>query len=162
MLKIGDKTILLDCGLYQGRDGDQGKNENFGFNPEDIDLLILSHAHIDHSGRIPLLYKNGFKGEILCTKATMELCQVMLPDSGHIQEMEVEWKNKKLKRKGLTAYRGLVFFKNAEECLKLFKSYPYNEEIKPFDGLTIVFKDAGHLLGSAIIELKWKKKVVHL
>ena len=70
MLKIGDKTILLDCGLYQGRDGDGGKNENFGFNPEDIDLMILSHAHIDHSGRIPLLYKSGFKGEILCTKAT--------------------------------------------------------------------------------------------
>ena len=158
MLKIGDKTILLDCGLYQGRDGDEGENNNFGFNPEDIDLLILSHAHIDHSGRIPLLYKNGFKGEILCTKATLELCQVMLPDSGHIQEMEVEWKNRKLKRKGLQPIEALYSSKIAEECLKLFKSYPYNEEIKPFDGLTIVFKDAGHLLGSAIIELQVEEK----
>jgi len=158
MLKIGDKTILLDCGLYQGRDGDGGKNENFGFNPEEIDLMILSHAHIDHSGRIPLLYKSGFKGKILCTKATKELCQVMLPDSGHIQEMEVEWKNKKLIRKGLELMEPLYTSKDAEECLKLFESYHYNEQIKPFEGLTIVFVDAGHLLGSAIIELQVEEK----
>ena len=158
MLKIGDKTILLDCGLYQGKDGDHGKNENFGFNPQDIDLLILSHAHIDHSGRIPLLHKSGFKGEILCTKATKELCQVMLPDSGHIQEMDVQWKNKKLIRKGLEPIEALYTAKNAEACLKLFKSYAYDEEIKPFDDLTITFKDAGHLLGSAIIELKVQEK----
>ncbi|MBU3142369.1 MBL fold metallo-hydrolase RNA specificity domain-containing protein [Clostridium sp. CF012] len=158
MLKIGDKTILLDCGLYQGSDGDEGKNQNFGFNPGDIDLMILSHAHIDHSGRIPLLYESGFKGDILCTKATMELCQVMLPDSGHIQEMDAQWKNKKLQRKGLEPIKPLYSLKSAEECLKLFKSYPYNEEIKPFDGLTIVFSDAGHLLGSAIIELKVEEK----
>ncbi len=154
MLKIRDKTILLDCGLYQGRDGEHGKNEEFKFNPGDIDLVILSHAHIDHSGRIPLLYKSGFKGEILCTKATMELCQVMLPDSGHIQEMEVQWKNKKLKRQGLEIEEPLYSSKIAEDCLKAFKSYSYNEKIKPFAGLTIIFKDAGHLLGSAIIELE--------
>lgn len=158
MLKIGNKTILLDCGLYQGRDGDGGKNQNFEFNPAEIDLMILSHAHIDHSGRIPLLYKNGFKGEILCTKATNELCLVMLPDSGHIQEMEAQWENKKLKRKGLETTQPLYSSKDAEECLKLFKGYPYNEEIKPFDGLTIVFRDAGHLLGSAIIELQVEEK----
>ena len=158
MLKIQGKTILLDCGLYQGRDQEQGKNEKFQFNPKDIDLVILSHAHIDHSGRIPLLYKNGFVGEILCTRATMELCQVMLPDSGHIQEMEVEWKNRKRKRKGLQPEESIYSSKNAEDCLKLFKSYSYDEEIKPFDGLTITFKDAGHLLGSAIIELQLKEK----
>ncbi|MCB2297220.1 MBL fold metallo-hydrolase RNA specificity domain-containing protein [Clostridium tagluense] len=158
MLKIGNKTILLDCGLYQGRDGDEGKNQNFEFNPAEIDLMILSHAHIDHSGRIPLLYKNGFKGEILCTKATNELCLVMLPDSAHIQEMESAWENKKLKRKGLKATQPLYSSKDADECLKLFKGYPYNEEIKPFDGLTIVFRDAGHLLGSAIIELQVEEK----
>ncbi|MBU3190732.1 MBL fold metallo-hydrolase [Clostridium bowmanii] len=153
LLKIGGKTILLDCGLYQGSDGDGGKNERFEFNPKDLDLVILSHAHIDHSGRLPLLYKSGFKGDILCTKATKELCQVMLPDSGHIQEMEVQWKNKKLKRKGLSPIEPLYSSEIAAECLKLFKSYSYNEEIKPFDGLSIVFKDAGHLLGSAITEL---------
>ena len=158
MLKIRDKTILLDCGLYQGKDQDQGKNEKFQFNPKDIDLVILSHAHIDHSGRIPFLYKNGFKGEILCTKATMELCEVMLPDSGHIQEMEVEWKNRKRKRKGLLPEASLYSSKVAEECLKLFKSYSYDEKIKPFDGLTITFKDAGHLLGSAIIELELEEE----
>ena len=158
MLKVRDKTILLDCGLYQGRDGDQGINEKFQFNPKDIDLVILSHAHIDHSGRIPLLYKNGFKGKIICTKATMELCKVMLIDSGHIQEMEVEWKNRKFKRKGMQPEEALYSSKIAEECLKLFKSYSYNIEIKPFDGLTITFKDAGHLLGSAIIELQLEEK----
>ena len=157
LLKVGDKTVLLDCGLYQGKDGEGDKNQNFEFNPKDIDLVILSHAHIDHSGRLPLLYKNGFKGEILCTKATKELCQVMLPDSGHIQEMEVQWKNKKLKRKGLLPIEPLYSSEIAEECLKLFKSYTYNEEIKPFQGLSIVFKDAGHLLGSAITELTVKE-----
>lgn len=158
MLKIQDKTILLDCGLFQGKDQGEGKNEKFSFNPKDIDLVILSHAHIDHSGRIPLLYKSGFKGEIICTKATMELCQVMLPDSGHIQEMEAEWKNRKRKRKGLMPEEAIYSSKAAEACLKLFKSYAYDEEIKPFDGLSIIFKDAGHLLGSAIIELQLKER----
>ena len=153
LIKVRDKTILLDCGLYQGRDGNGGKNENFQFNPKDIDLVILSHAHIDHSGRIPLLYKHGFIGDIICTKATMELCQVMLPDSGHIQEMEAQWKNRKLKRKGLQPKGALYSSIVAQECLKLFKSYSYDTEIKPFDGLTITLRDAGHLLGSAIIEL---------
>ncbi len=158
MLRIGDITILLDCGLYQGRDGEQDENHKFAFNPEDIDLIILSHAHIDHSGRIPLMYKNGFKGQVLCTKATAQLCEVMLPDSGHIQEMEAVWENKKLKRKGLSTTQALYTSKEAQECLQLFKSYNYNEEIKPLDGLTLVFRDAGHLLGSAISELIVEEK----
>lgn len=157
LLRVRDKTILLDCGLYQGRDGEQDKNKYFAFNPSDIDLVILSHAHIDHSGRIPLLYKGGFKGEIICSKATMDLCNVMLPDSGHIQEMEAQWKNKKLEKKGLQTEEALYSSKTAEECIKVFKSYNYNEEIKPFDGLTIVLRDAGHLLGSAIIELQMEE-----
>ncbi|MGK0465782.1 MBL fold metallo-hydrolase RNA specificity domain-containing protein [Clostridium sp.] len=157
IVRVRDKTILLDCGLYQGRDGEQDKNEKFAFNPSDIDLVILSHAHIDHSGKIPLLYKKGFKGEIVCSKATMELCNVMLPDSGHIQEMEVQWKNKKLEKKGQLPEEALYSSKIAEECMKVFKSYNYDEEIKPFDGLTIVLKDAGHLLGSAIIELEMQE-----
>jgi len=158
IIRVGEKTILLDCGLYQGREADLGKNQGFQFDPREIDLLILSHAHIDHSGRIPLLYKEGFTGDILCTKATMELCQVMLMDSAHIQEMEVQWRNKKLARKGLKLIEALYSTQNAQECLKLFKSYSYDEKIKPFDGLSITFKDAGHLLGSAIIELEMLEK----
>jgi metallo-beta-lactamase family protein len=158
VIRVRDKTILLDCGLYQGRDADLGKNQGFQFDPKEIDLVILSHAHMDHSGRIPLLYKEGFTGDILCTKATMELCQVMLLDSAHIQEMEVQWRNKKLVRKGLKPIEALYSSQNAQECLKHFKSYSYGEEIKPFDGLSIVFKDAGHLLGSAIIELEMEEK----
>ena len=153
LLRLRDKTILLDCGLYQGRDEDSGKNENFEFNPKEIDLLILSHAHIDHSGRIPMLYKSGFRGKILCTKATMELCQVMLLDSAHIQEMEVLWKNKKLERKGQPKEEALYSQEDAEACLELFESYSYDKEIVPFHGLTIAFRDAGHLLGSSIVEL---------
>jgi len=153
ILHINGKTVLLDCGLYQGRGEKEFENEEFDFNPKEVDYVILSHAHIDHSGRIPLLYKMGFKGEILSTGATKDLCSIMLPDSGHIHESEVGWKNKKRVRRGLKALEPLYTFKLAESSLNLFRSAPYDEIIDVFDGLKIRFRDAGHLLGSAIVEL---------
>ncbi|MGH4137920.1 MBL fold metallo-hydrolase RNA specificity domain-containing protein [Clostridium sp.] len=153
ILHINGKTVLLDCGLYQGRGEKEFANEQFDFNPKEVDYVILSHAHIDHSGRIPLLYKMGFKGDVLSTEATMDLCSIMLPDSGHIHESEVEWKNRKRKRQGLKAIEPLYTFKLAELSLSLFRAFPYDEVIEVFDGLKIRFRDAGHLLGSAIIEL---------
>ncbi|MEK6265523.1 MAG: MBL fold metallo-hydrolase [Clostridium sp.] len=153
ILHINGKTVLLDCGLYQGRGEKEFGNEEFDFNPKEIDYVILSHAHIDHSGRIPLLYKMGFKGEILSTEATMDLCSIMLPDSGHIHESEMEWKNIKRKRQGLKAIEPLYTVKWAERSLDLFRAFPYDEIIEVFYGLKIRFRDAGHLLGSAIIEL---------
>lgn len=153
MLKIKDKLILLDLGLYQGNKTAEKENEYFPFNADEVDYVILSHAHIDHSGRIPLLYKRGFMGQVICTDATKDLCSVMLPDSGYIQEAEVEWKNRKRIRQGLKVIEPLYTSKDAMESLAYFKGYPYDNIIKLFDGLEIVFRDAGHLLGSAMIEL---------
>ncbi|MBZ9686936.1 MBL fold metallo-hydrolase [Clostridium estertheticum] len=158
ILHINGKTVLLDCGLYQGRGEKEFENEEFNFNPKEVDYVILSHAHIDHSGRIPLLYKMGFKGEILSTEATKDLCSIMLPDSGHIHESEVEWKNRKRKRQGLKTIEPLYTVKLAELSLLLFKAFPYDEMIDVFDGLKIRFRDAGHLLGSAIVELYMTEK----
>ncbi|MBX4269867.1 MBL fold metallo-hydrolase RNA specificity domain-containing protein [Clostridium estertheticum] len=158
ILHINGKTVLLDCGLYQGKGEKVFANETFDFNPKEVDYVILSHAHIDHSGRIPLLYKMGFKGEVLSTQATMDLCSIMLPDSGHIHESEVDWKNKKRKRQGLKTLEPLYTFKLAELSLSLFRAFPYDEMIDVFDGLKIRFRDAGHLLGSAIVELYMTEK----
>ncbi|WP_102400981.1 MBL fold metallo-hydrolase RNA specificity domain-containing protein [Haloimpatiens massiliensis] len=153
ILKYGGKKILLDCGLYQGKDEKERGNDFFAFNPKEIDYVILSHAHIDHSGRIPLLYKMGFKGEVICTEATMDLCSAMLRDSGFIQEMEVEWKNRKKMRQGLELIEPLYTAKIAELSMYLFRGYKYDKFIELFPGFKIRFKDSGHLLGSAIVEI---------
>ncbi|MBL4932004.1 MBL fold metallo-hydrolase RNA specificity domain-containing protein [Clostridium paridis] len=153
LLKVKDKRILLDCGMYQGKDEKEKDNNTFNFIPKDIDYLILSHAHIDHSGRIPLLYKQGFKGRIIATEATKDLCEVMLEDSGHIQEMETEWVNRKRMRKGQASLEPLYTAKMAKLSMYLFEGYPYDKWIELFDGFKFRFRDAGHLLGSAIIEM---------
>ncbi|WP_027623189.1 MBL fold metallo-hydrolase RNA specificity domain-containing protein [Clostridium lundense] len=153
LLKIKDKKILLDCGLYQGKDEKERGNDTFNFNPKDIDYVILSHAHIDHSGRIPLLYKQGFKGNIICTEGTKELCSIMLEDSGHIQEMEIEWLNRKRMRMGQPLIEPLYTAKIAQLSSYLFQGYPYNQWIEIFDGFKVRFRDAGHLLGSSIVEM---------
>ena len=158
MLIINGRKVLLDCGLLQGIDESEVGNENFNFDPKEIEFVILSHAHIDHSGRIPLLYKKGFKGTVICTKSTKDLCSVMLPDSGYIQEMEVEWKNRKRKRQGLPPIEPLYTSKIAELSTYIFTGYEYDEIIELFPGLKIRFKDAGHLLGSAIVELFIEEK----
>ncbi|MFL0269066.1 MBL fold metallo-hydrolase RNA specificity domain-containing protein [Candidatus Clostridium radicumherbarum] len=158
ILNVNDKKILLDCGMYQGKDEkERGGNEFFNFNPKDIDYVILSHAHIDHSGRIPLLYKQGFKGQVLCTEVTKDLCSVMLPDSGHIQEMEIEWKNRKRMRQGLKPLEPLYTAKLAELSMYLFYGHSYDEWVEVFEGFKIRFRDAGHLLGSAMVELRIKE-----
>lgn len=153
LLKVKDKNILLDCGMYQGKDERERGNETFNFNPKDIDYVILSHAHTDHSARIPLLYKQGFKGDVICTEGTLDLCNVMLADSGHILESEAEWKNRKRLRQGLPPIEPLYTAKIAQVAMYLFKGYPYDQWIELFDGFKVRFRDAGHLLGSAIIEM---------
>jgi len=146
--------LLVDCGMYQGRTKEQEMNkEDFDFNPADIDFVLLTHAHIDHSGRIPKLYLDGFKGEIITTKATVDLCAVMLPDSGHIQEFENEWENRKRKRAGKPPVQPLYTLQDAVDCMKLFRGVKYGELIKLTDSIKVRFNDAGHILGSAIIEL---------
>jgi len=113
--------FLVDCGMFQGYSVENALNEEpFPFNPADLDFILLTHAHIDHSGRIPKIYVDGFKNRIITTKATAELCAIMLPDSGHIQEFENEWINRKRKRAGKPPVKPLYTHQDAVDCLKLF------------------------------------------
>ena len=149
LLEACGKNILIDCGLEQG--ADIYENCEIPVVPCDIDAVCLTHAHIDHSGKIPALVAQGFKGEIYSTLATYKLCNIMLRDSAHIQEFEAEWRNRKAKRAGAQEYVPLYTLKDAENALKLFKYYDYNEPAEIFEGIRITFIDAGHLLGSASI-----------
>lgn len=154
LLEIENKKLLVDCGMFQG--GSEAEEMNykpFRFNPAEIDLLILTHAHIDHSGRIPQLVRRGFKGSIITAAPTFELCKIMLPDSAFIQESEAEWQNKKRKRAGKDIIEPLYTIKDAEASLKLFMPVEYGKIIQPDSRINIRFNDAGHILGSGIIEL---------
>ena len=160
LIELNDQTkMLLDCGMFQGsRQLNRLNFKPFKFNPEQIDFLLLSHAHIDHSGRIPKLIKSGFKGKIYCTKATYDLCSIMLPDSGHIQEMETEWDNRKRKRAGKPIREPLYTVNEAKNSLRYFNPVLYFQKINIGDNITIRFQDAGHILGSAMIELWIREK----
>lgn len=157
--------FLVDCGSFQGNDAELYNSREFPFNPSEIKFVILTHAHIDHSGRLPLLYKKGFKGKIYCTKATRQLSRIMLLDSAHIQEMEAEWGGKKFKRGTSRGYKPLYTAQDTEKCLKLFSSIAYDKTKVLNPNISFRLRDAGHLLGSAHIEL-WltengtQKKVV--
>ena len=158
LIETKNTKFLIDCGMFQGSKSINRMNyEPFSFNPGEIDFMVLSHAHIDHSGRIPKLTKKGFKGNIYTTKATTDLCSIMLPDSGHIQEMENKWDNRKRRRSGGKLREPLYTVKEAEESLKYFKPVLYNQKIKLSEEVTLRFRDAGHILGSSIIEL-WIKE----
>jgi len=147
-------SILLDCGQFQGGKAQEALNyEPFPFNPAEIDYMVLSHAHIDHCGRIPLLVKRGFKGAIYCTDATADLLAVMLKDSGYIHEKEAEWKNRKNERAGRPLVEPLYTYNEAVDALKYVKPVLYDQLIELNDEMKIVFNDAGHILGSAITEL---------
>ncbi len=148
------RKFLVDCGLYQGSTKEEIKNnEPFPYNIEDIDFMLLTHAHIDHSGRIPKLYKEGFRKTIFATNATCDLCAIMLPDSGHIQETEAEWKNRKRIRRGEEPIVPIYDAETAAKSLELFKGVAYDQIIEIDDDIHIRFNDAGHMLGSAIIEV---------
>ncbi|HOQ75280.1 MAG TPA: MBL fold metallo-hydrolase [Thermoclostridium sp.] len=146
--------FLLDCGMFQGSDEmDRLNYEEFDFNPEEIEFVLLSHAHIDHSGRLPLLVKRGFKGRIYCTDATADLLNIMLRDSAFIQEREVEWKNRKNQRAGRPLVEPLYTMADTEAALSLVTPVLYDQLIELNGNIKVVFNDAGHILGSAIIEV---------
>ena len=148
------KKFLVDCGLYQGGAKDEIKNEEpFPYDINEIDFMLLTHAHIDHSGRIPKLYKEGYRNPIYATNATCDLCAIMLPDSGHIQETETEWKNRKRIRRGEEELVPIYDAETAAKSLELFKGEPYNQIIELDDDIHVRFNDAGHMLGSSIIEI---------
>lgn len=162
-LNVNGKHILVDCGMEQGKN--VFENAPLPVSPAEIDFVLVTHAHIDHTGNLPLLYKNGFRGRIISTPATAALCQIMLRDTAHIQMAEAEWKNRKAQRAGLPAVEPLYTMDDAVECLRLFESSDYLEKKRLAEGITVRFIDVGHLLGSASIEI-WmeensiRKKIV--
>ncbi|MBW7843904.1 MAG: MBL fold metallo-hydrolase [Ignavibacterium sp.] len=155
LLHINGKKILLECGLFQGRrDDTYEKNKNFRYNPAEIDALILSHAHIDHSGNIPNLVSKGFKGLIYATSATVDLCQIMLRDSAQLQEKDIEFVNKKRQKKNEPSLDPLYTLEDVENAMQQFVGVQYNQAIDLFPGVRFTFRDAGHILGSAGVQLE--------
>ncbi|MBR4110951.1 MAG: MBL fold metallo-hydrolase [Clostridia bacterium] len=158
LVETNDKKFLVDCGLYQGQQKETMLNtDEFLFTPSEIDFVLLTHAHIDHSGRLPKLYVDGFEGPIYATKATCDLCSIMLPDSGYIQESEIEWLNRKRRREGKHEVPPLYTYQDAVDSLELFEKVQYNEILQIDQNIKVRYKDAGHMLGSAIIEV-WIKE----
>ena len=150
-LKVGQTHVLIDCGMEQG--ADLYVNQEIPVNASEVDYVLVTHAHIDHSGLLPLLYNHGFRGKIYATNATTELCEIMLKDSAHIQQFEAEWKNRKARRAGRPEVVPLYDINDAMGVMEHFVPCPYAQKIEIEPGLTIRFVDAGHLLGSASIEV---------
>lgn len=154
LLKSGNHQVLLDCGQFQGGKAQDAMNyEPFPFNPAEIECVVLSHAHIDHCGRLPLLVKRGFSGPIYCTDATADLLDIMLKDSAYIHEKDAEDLNRKGKRAGNPMVEPLYTLQDALDTLKLIRPVIYDQLVHINDDMRIVFNDAGHILGSAIIEI---------
>ena len=157
--EINGKKILVDCGLQQGRD--ELDNRYLAFAPGNIDILLVTHAHIDHTGRIPLLVKNGFHGRILTTRLTADLMKIMLLDSAHIQESDAEYENRKGERAGREHVDPLYTEQDALDVFKYVTTCEYKEKVDLCEGVSAVFTDAGHLLGSASITLELEENGVH-
>lgn len=151
MLTIAGKHYLVDCGMEQGPD--LYENQRLPVSASEIEAVFLTHAHIDHSGLLPLLYKEGFSGQIFATNATSQLCVIMLKDSAHIQEQEAEWKNRKGQRAGKARVEPIYSVEDAEGALSLFVPCSYGQDVAVNDNVSIRFRDAGHLLGAAFIEI---------
>lgn len=159
------KRILLDCGMYQGKGLEtDSMNRNLGFEPSEIDHIILTHAHIDHSGLIPYAYKLGFRGSVICTHATRDLCAIMLADAGHIQEHDTYTFNKKRARKGLEPIEPIYTKEEAVESMELFYSLPYNRKLHIDENIKVKFTNTGHMLGSGVanIEIKERNKITRI
>ena len=150
-LEVNGKHILVDCGLQQGRD--EIDNTALPFHPGSIDVVLVTHAHIDHSGRIPMLIKNGFQGKIITTRLTADLLDIMLQDSAHIQEQDAEYQNRKNKRAGRPEVEPIYTVADALRVREFIQTCEYGQDIPVVEGVTAQFIDAGHLLGSASIKL---------
>lgn len=154
LLEINDRQILLECGLFQGRRDDSiERNRNFPFDPARIDAVVLSHAHIDHCGNLPNLCRQGFAGNIYCTFATRDLASVMLEDSAEIQRDDAIFVSKKRAKRGLPPVEPLYSANDAERAVRQFVAFNYDRPFPVADGLTVTFKDVGHILGSAQVVL---------
>lgn len=146
--------ILLDCGMYQGKGMEtDADNRQLGFDPKDIDCVILSHAHIDHSGLIPYIYTKGFRGDIYCTPATRDLCALLLADTAYIQSQDVKWYNKKMDKQNKPKIKPLYDQTDVDKVMKHFVCYDYDRRFSIFDDVLLTFTNSGHMLGSAICSL---------
>ena len=158
VIRHGEHTVLLECGLIQGgRTAEKRNSDEFPVPIKDIDAVILSHAHIDHSGRVPLLARRGYSGPIYTQNATKALCEIMLPDSGYLNEKDAQWENKKNAKNGKPPIEPLYTRQDAENCLSQIESVRYGELLEVVPGLTACFHDAGHILGSAIVEMTFRE-----
>ncbi|TET46648.1 MBL fold metallo-hydrolase [candidate division TA06 bacterium] len=154
-VECNGKTVLLDCGLHQGhRDEADRLNRSFSFEPSRVDFVLVSHAHIDHSGNLPTLAKKGFRGRIIATRATIDLLNVMLKDSAHIQKRDIQYVNKKRKKKGLPPKDILYTLDDVEQALGMMEGVDYGTRVSLGEGVSAEFFDAGHILGSALIRIE--------
>ncbi|MGO8761337.1 MAG: MBL fold metallo-hydrolase RNA specificity domain-containing protein, partial [Desulfobaccales bacterium] len=157
LITVNEQRILLDCGLYEGkRDEARRRNRELPFAARTVDMMVLSHAHIDHSGNIPNLVKHGFRGKVVCTEATADLCRYMLPDSGHIQEEDVEYVNRHRARNGEPPVDPIYTREDAVQSLRNFEGIGYDQPYQLAPGVTLTLYDAGHVLGSAIVALDFQ------
>ncbi len=157
LISTDNANVLVDCGMFQGRRELVKRNYLEAiYDPKEIDAVVLTHAHIDHSGLIPKLVKSGFAGKIISTKATSDLCELMFLDSAHIQEMEARWRSAKNQRRGLGEVTPLYTPEDAKKALKRFSPVRYNEKFEAASGVEVIFRDAGHILGSSMVEM-WIK-----
>lgn len=155
LIEAGGSRILLDCGLFQGRrEESEHRNRDLGFDGKSVDAVLLSHAHIDHSGALPVLGKHGFSGKVFATRATADLTDVMLADSAHIQESDCEYVNRKEGRTNGRCRRPLYTTDDAQAIMREFSSVRYQEVVSPLRGVQAVFHDAGHILGSAAVSVR--------
>lgn len=158
VLESEGRRFAVDCGMHQGSNETEARNWNMEpYRPRELDFILITHAHIDHTGLLPRLVKEGFSGPIHATSATRDLMEIMLMDSAHIQEMEAEWRNKKSQRHGQRPSEPLYTQADVEKTLALIRPVEYNQELSPCAGVTAVFRDAGHILGSSVIELCYEE-----
>lgn len=157
LLETGSRRILLDCGFFQGsRETEKQNAEKFPFNPADIDAVVLSHAHLDHCGRLPMLVKEGFTGSVYLTKGSYSLLELMLRDAAHLQLRDCEWENKRRERAGKKLLEPLFTLADVENLMTLRCPVGYSQETEIFSGITVSFHEAGHILGSSIVRLRIK------
>ncbi len=159
LLRAGKTRVLLECGLVQGGGDEEARNrEPFPFDPLEIDAVVVSHSHIDHSGRVPLLVRQGYSGPIYTHAASKALCDIMLPDSGYLNEKEAEWENRKRARKGQGRISPLYTRADAEASIDQFRGLEYDTPTEIAPGLTLTLFDAGHILGASIVRLEYENK----
>ncbi len=156
IVRTGTHTVLLECGLIQGGSDEEERNrEPLPVPVDEIDAVILSHSHIDHSGRVPLLWKNGYRGPVYVHEAAMALSEIMLPDAGYLNEKDAEYENRKRRGTGKPHVQPLYTLEDAEHCIALFHGLEYEKPHEVVPGLSVTLHDAGHILGSAIVELEY-------